>query len=174
MNLKIFCLCILLFTPFILADDVIVPPDPVKTTSLQKLVNSLSQLQKEVNSLRKENRELKIQLNNKLDQQYHNLMFFLAFFCVGSISLLYLLKRVYLLIMFRRLQHRTIAFHEQILGGLNLSLEESGRIYSQLLNIDASLVSLQSNLIKAIPKFKPISPKKKSIWGRLCFWKRGP
>lgn len=164
----------LLIILFILSSSVfsddIVPPEPPRTTSLEKLISSILELKQEVNLLRRDNKELKVQLNRKLDDQHNDLLFFCAFFVVGSFFFFNLFKRVYLFLMFKRLQRRNLKLHEAILSRQEIVLNNAYALGGSVSRLSESFQLFQSNLFKVAPHLVP--KKKKSFWSKLMFWRR--
>lgn len=152
----------------VFSDDVS-PPEPPKTVSLEKLISSILELKQEVNLLRQSNKELKVQLNNKLEDQQNNLLFFCSFFVVGSFFFFNIFKRIYLFLMFKRLQRRNLKLHEEILGRQEFVLSNLSTLDSSVSGLSESFRVFKRNLSKVAPDLVP--KKKKSFWGRLLFWR---
>lgn len=150
--------------------DVIVPPEPPRTTSLENLISSILELKREVNLLRQDNKELKVQLNSKLDDQHNDLLFFCGFFVVGSFFFFNLFKRIYLFLMFKRLQRRNLKLHEEILGRQDFVLNNILALGGSVSRLSESFQLFQSNLLKVAPHIIP-KKKKKSFWSKLMFWR---
>lgn len=153
----------------VFSDD-IVPPEPPRTASLEKLISSILELKQEVNSLRQDNKELKIQLTHKLDDQHNDLLFFCAFFVVGSFFFFNILKRIYLFLMFKRLQRRNLKLHEEILGRQDYILNNTSALDILVSKLSDSFLRFQTNLSVIAPHIVPV--KKKSFWSKLMFWRR--
>lgn len=173
---KIPFIIILLLSSYVLADTT-PPPPPAQTTSISKLIDSITELKQEVNALRQENKELRLQLNKKLDTKYNNLMFFLIFFIISVHSFSKIAGRIYGWIMFKRLKRNTTKFHRQIIKQYAIQQTAAEKLSLSVSALHLSLNSLDSKIQKAIPKldFKQ-KPKKKSAISRLIdqltFWKK--
>lgn len=172
---KILLIILLLLSSYVIADNP--PPPPVQTTSISKITDSIIELKNEINALRQGNKELRVQLNKKLDKKYNDLMFFLIFFTISVHSFSKIAGRFYGWIMFKRLKRKTIKFHKKIIEQYAIQQTAAEKLSVSLSALHLSLNRIDSEIKRAMPKldFKQKQKKKSAIrrfinW--LMFWKK--
>lgn len=136
------------------------PPEPPqapdtagRTTSFEKLIDSTEDTSSKVKSLKDDIYKLRIQLDRKLDQQYNNLLIFLAVFHIGMFSFTKIVSRIYGWLTYKKKKREREKIEQKIMSNLSANHKLS-------LQLQKDLKRLHLRLLEAEKRIKPdnISP----------------
>lgn len=142
-------------------ETVIVPPDPVgSSSSLTSLINEIKNVRGEVSALRQEVKEYKLQTDAKLSALFDRVLLAVVLINVSLFCFMRLAERIYLWLVWKK-QKREIS---DAVKSAKLALESCS---VELGAIQNGLNCVRSTVEEVRDKVSPVPPRRPTLWERF-------